>query len=125
LLTVARRTVAGGSIEITRRVVTRLGRSIAQLGRNVTVLRRESGLAAAHSCQLVGPGVFSVLGGLRSIFGCNFAVVDSLGAIVRGPSASRRASGAFGMLTLARGAITGSPVEITLRVVTRFGFSVT
>jgi hypothetical protein len=127
ILTVARRAIPCGSVEIARRVVTRFGLSVTQPGRDVTVLRSQPGLLAAHSCQLVGPGIFAVLGGLGAIFGCNFAIVDGLGAVVRSPSAPRGGLGTLvcRMLTLARRAIPCGSVEITRRVVTRSGFSVT
>ena len=126
-LTVARRAIPCGSVEITRRVVTRFGLSVTQPGRDVTVLRSQPGLLAAHSGQLVGPGIFAVLGGLGAIFGCNFAIVDGLGAVVRSPSPPRGGLGTLvcRMLTLARRAIPCGSVEITRRVVTRSGFSVT
>ena len=127
ILTVARRAVPCGSVEITRRVVTRFGLSVTQPGRDVTVLRSQPGLPAAYSCQLVGPGIFAVLGGLRAICGCNLAIVDGLGAVVRSPSAPRGGLGTFvcRILTFARRAIPCGSVEITRRVVTRFGLSVT
>jgi hypothetical protein len=126
-LTVARRAIACGSVEITRRVVARFGLSVTQPGRDVTVLRSQPGLPAAHSGQLVGPGILAVLGGLRAILGCNLAIVDGLGAVVRSPSAPRGGLGTFvcRMLTVARRAVPCGSVEITRRVVTRFGLSVT
>jgi hypothetical protein len=127
ILAVARRAVPCGSVEITRRVVTRLGLPVSQAGRDVTVLCSQPGLPAPHSCQLVGPGILAVLGGLCAVFGCNLAVVDGLGAIVRSFSLPRGGSGTFAcrLLTLARRAIPCGSVEITRRVVTRFGLAVT
>src|ERR1700687_4247981 len=43
----------------------------------------QPGAAAAHSCQLVGPGILTVPGGLRAIFRRNLAVQAALGAIIR------------------------------------------
>jgi len=127
MLTVARRAIRCRSVEITRRVVTRFGFSVTQLGRDVTFQRSQPGLPAPHSGRLVGPGIFAVLGGLCAIFRCKFAVVDGLGAVVRSLGAPRGSSGTFvsRMLTVARRAIPCRSVEITRRVVTRFGLSVT
>jgi hypothetical protein len=127
MLTVARRAIPCRSVEITRRVVTRFGFSVTQLGRDVTFQRSQPGLPALHSGRLVGPGIFAVLGGLCAIFRCKFAVVDGLGAVVRSLGAPRGSPGTFvsRMLTVARRAIPCRSVEITRRVVTRFGFSVT
>jgi hypothetical protein len=126
-LAVARRAIPRGSVEITRRVVTRLSLSVAQFGGDVTVLRSQPGLPAAHSRQLVGPGILTVLGRLCAIFGCNLAVVDGSFAVVRSPSMPRGSLGAFPrlMLTVARRAIPCGSVKITRRVVTRFGLPIT
>jgi len=83
VLTVARRAIPCGSLVITRRVVTRFGLSVTQLGRDVTVLRRQPGLPTARSGHLVCPGILTVLGGLCAIFRCNLPVVGGLGAVVR------------------------------------------
>jgi len=125
-LAVARSAVPRGSVEITRRVVTRFGLSVPQPGRHVTVLRSQPSLPAPHTCQLVGPGILAVFGGLYAIFGCNPAVVDGLGAVVRGPSAPRSGPGTFvcRILAVARRAVPCGSVEITRRVVTRLGLSV-
>ncbi|HEY4896610.1 MAG TPA: hypothetical protein VII01_11020, partial [Solirubrobacteraceae bacterium] len=106
-LIVARRAIPCGSVAITRCVVPCFGLSVTQPGRDVTVLGSQPGLPAAHPCQLVRPGIFAVLGGLCAIFGCNLAVVDGLGAVVRSLSTPRGSSGTFArrMLTLARRAI--------------------
>ena len=88
MLAVAGSSISRGSIKVTRRVVTCFGLSVAQPGGHVTVLRSKPCLAAAHARQLVGPGICAILGGLRSIFGRNPAVVDSLGAVVRGAGAA-------------------------------------
>jgi hypothetical protein len=100
----------------------------------------QSGAAAAYTRQLVGPGIFTVFGGLRAIFRCNLAVVAALCAIVGrnlavvdGSYAAVRSISALRgspdtcvlrALTIARGAIPGSAVAIPGRVVTRFGLSV-
>jgi hypothetical protein len=127
VLTVGCRAIPRGSVKIARGVITRFGLSVAQPGRDVTVLRSEAGLPAAHSCQLVGPGVFAILGGVGTIFGRYLAVIDGLGTVVRSLSATRGRSGAFDclLLALARRAVTCGPVEITRRVITRRGLSVT
>jgi len=101
----------------------------------------EPGAPAACSCQLVGPGIFTVPGCLGAIFRGNLAVVAALCtifrcnlAIVDGPYAAVRSLSAPGVgpgtficraLTVARRAIPCGSVEITRRVVTRFGLSVT
>jgi hypothetical protein len=101
----------------------------------------QPGAAAAYSCQLVGPGIFTVLGRLGAIFRCNLAVVAALCAIVRcdlavvdGSDAAVRGAGALRgssdacvlrTLAVARRAIPCSSVEITGSVVARFGLSVT
>jgi len=115
----------------------------------------QPGAPAACSSQLVGTGIFTVLGGLCAIFRCNLpvmaalcaifrcnpavvaalgaifrcnpAVVDGLYAAVRSISEPRGAPGTFvcRVLTVARRAIPCGSVVITCRVVTRFGLSVT
>ena len=126
-LTVPLRTIAGASVEITGRVVPGFGFAVTEPGRDVTVLRRQPGFAAANTGQLVGPGILEVLGGLGPIFGGHPAVVDGLGAIVRGPSPPRSGPGAFvgRMLTVARRAVPRCSVEIAGGVVPRFGLAVT
>jgi hypothetical protein len=127
MLTVAFRTVPCGSVEITRRVVTRFGLSVTQPGGDVTTVRSQSGLTTAHSCQLVGSGILAVLGGLRAIFGSNLAVIDGLHAVVRSPRSARRSLGALASLIqmVARRTIPCRSVKIACRVVTRFRLSVT
>ena len=122
MLTVGRRAVTGGSIEIARRVITRLGLSVPQPCRNVTVLRSQARLPAAHACQLVGPGILPVLRGLGAILGCDFAVVDSLGSVVRRLSVRGWRYGAFTFRSLA---LPRRAVEVARRVVARRGLSVT
>ena len=126
VLSIARRSIPGGSVEITSRVVARFCLSVTQPGCDVTVLRGQPGLTAAHSSQLVGPGIFAVLGGLCPIFGRHLAVVDGLGAVVRSLSVPRGTSVTFAvcMLTLACGAVPCGSVEITGRIVTCFGLSI-
>ena len=127
MLTVGRRAIPRGSIKIARSVIPRFGFSVAQPGRDVTVLRSQAGLPTAHSSQLVGPGIFAVLCGLGAIFGRNLAVVDGLGPVIRSLGVPRGRSGAFACLlfTLARRAIPCGSVEVTGRVITRFGLSIT
>jgi hypothetical protein len=107
ILAVARGAIPGGSVEIARGIVTRFRLSVAQPGGDVTVLCSQPGLAAPHSIQLVGPRILAVFGGVRSIFGCNLAVVDCLGAVVRSLVVRRGSSVAFARLasTVARRAI--------------------
>jgi hypothetical protein len=62
MLTVARRAIPCGSVEITRRVVTRFGLPITQLGLSVTHIRSQIAVAPfyvalARGCQ----GVFAVI----------------------------------------------------------------
>jgi len=98
----------------------------------------QSGPAAAYSSQLVGPGIFTVLGGLRAIFRSDLSVEAALGAVVRGnlavvdgSDATIRGLSALGggpgacilrALTIARRAI---PCGSAGRVVARFCLSVT
>jgi hypothetical protein len=126
VLTVGRRAIARGSVKITRRVITCFRLSVAQPGRDVTVLRSQAGLPTAHSCQLVGPGILAVLGGVGAIFGRDLAVVDSLGAVIRSLSAARGRSGTFArrLLTVTLRAIPGGSAEVTRRI-TRLGISIT
>ena len=116
-----------GPIEITRRVVTRFGLPVSQPGRDITVLSRHPGLATAHACQLVRPGIGAVLGSLGTVFGRNLAVVDGLGAVVRGPSASPGGLVTFvcRIFPVGRGAIAGGSVKIACRVITCLGLTVT
>ncbi len=127
MLTVGRRAIPRGSVKIARRVVTRFGFSVAQPGRDVTVLRSQAGLPTAHSSPLVASRIFAVLCGLGAIFRRNLAVVDGLGPVIRSLSVPRGRSGTFACLlfTLARRAIPCGSVEVTRRVVTRFGLSIT
>jgi len=127
MLPVGRRAISCGSVKIAGRVIARLGFSVAQPGRDVTVLRSKAGLPAAHSCQLVGPGIFAILGGLGAILGRNLAVIDSLGAVIRGLGATPWRSGTFACrpFTLTRRAIPCGSVEVSRRVITRFRLSVT
>ncbi len=127
MLTVGRRAIPCGSIKIARRVVTRFGFSVAQPGRDVTVLRSQAGLPTAHSSQLVGSGIFAVLCGLGAIFGRNLAVVDGLGPVIRSLGVPRGRSGTFAclLITPVRRAIPCGSVEVTRRVVTRLGLSIT
>jgi len=127
MLTVGRRAVTGGSIEIARRVITRLGLSVPQPGRNVAILRSQARLPPAYSCQLVGPGILAVLGGLGAVFGRHLAVVDSLGSVVRRLCVRRRTRGTFAvrLLTLTRRAVPRRSVEVTRGVVTGGGLAVT
>jgi hypothetical protein len=101
----------------------------------------QPGAPAACSCQLVGPGILTVLGRLCAIFRCNLAVVAALRAIfrcypavvyssfaaVRCLSAPRGGPGTFigRALTVGRRAISSGSVEITRRVITRLGRDVT
>jgi hypothetical protein len=126
-LAVARRAIPGGSVQITRRIVTRLGFSVAQPRGDVAILSGEPGLAAANSPQLVGPGIFAVLGGMCAILGGNPPIVDSLSAVVRSPSAPRGGPRPFvrRVLTVARRANPCGSVQVTGRIVTRLGFLVT
>jgi len=64
----------------------------------------QPGAPAAHSCQLVGPGIFTVLGGLRAIVRGNLAVAAGLRAVGGGVSARRSCPGTVScrILTVAR-----------------------
>gem|GEM_PF-1400003 len=100
----------------------------------------QSGAAAADPGQLVGPGVFTVLGCLRAILRrdlavkaalCpivrrNLAIVDGSHTAVRGIGALRSGPGArvLGAPAVAGRAIPGGSVEITGSVVTGFGLLV-
>ena len=125
VLTVGRRAIPGGSVEITRRVITCFRLSVAQPRRDVTVLRSQAGLPTAHSCQLVGPGILAVLGCFGAVFGRHLAVVDRLGPVIRSLSAARGRSGTFAcrLLTITRRAISRGSVEVT-RGITRLGLSI-
>jgi hypothetical protein len=120
VLTVTRRAITGSAIEVAGRIVTRFRLSVTQPGSDVAVLRCQSGLAPAHPHQLVGPGIKAVLGGVGAIFSGNPAVVDRLGAVVRGSSAPRGGLDAFvgRILAVARRAIPGGSVEVAGGVVT-------
>ena len=104
MLTVARRAASGGSVENISGVVMRVGLSVTQRGRDVTLLR-----------------------GLGAVVRGSLAIAAGLHALVRGLSAPRGGPGTFvcRVLTVARRAIPCGSVEITRRVVTRFGLSVT
>jgi hypothetical protein len=95
---------------------------------------------AADSCQLVGPGVFAILGGLRAVFRRNLTVVAALRSIIRRHLAvvdsshsavrsistlrGRASACVFRALTAARRAIPCRSIKIARRVVTRFGVTV-
>jgi hypothetical protein len=124
---IARRAIAGGAVKVTSGVITPFGLSVTQPGRDITVLSRQPRHAAARACQLVGPGIVTVLGGLGTIFGRHPAIVDRLGAVVSSPRAPRGGLVTFvgGVLTVGRRAIPGGSVKITGRVITCFRLSVT
>jgi hypothetical protein len=126
-LTAARRAISRGSVEITGCVVACFGLLVAQPGRDVPVPRCQPGLPTAHSRQLVGPGILSVLRGLCAILGCDFAVVTRPDAAVGSLSAARVGPGTFvsRALTIARRAVSCGSIAITGRVITRFGLPVT
>ena len=100
----------------------------------------QAGAAAADARQLVGPGIFTILGGLRAILGCNLAIVAALCPIIRchlavvdgshatvggiSPLRGRPDTRILRALTIGRRAISGGSVEIARRVVTRFGVTV-
>ena len=91
-LAVGGRPIPCASVEIAGSVIARLGRDITQLGGDVTVPRRQPGLAAAHCCQLVGPGVLAVPGRLGAVFSRHPAIVDGSFAAFRRPRTPRRGS---------------------------------
>jgi len=126
MLTVGRRAITCGSVKVARRVITRFGLSVPQPGRNVTVLRSQARLPTAYSCQLVGPGILAVLGGLGAILGCHPAVIDSLGSVIGslGVRGRRQRIFAVRLLTLARGAVSCRSVEVTRGVISRRGLSI-
>ncbi|HZQ50322.1 MAG TPA: hypothetical protein VFB69_08440 [Candidatus Dormibacteraeota bacterium] len=125
-MTVGRRPIPGGAVEIAGRVVARLGLPVAKPGRDIAILRRKAGLPAAHPAQLVGPGILAVLGGLRAVFGRNLAVIDGLSAVVGSIKSPRRRRAALARgSTLAFGAVTGRSVEVTRSVIARGGLSIT
>ena len=126
MLTVGRRAVPRGSVEIAGGVITRFGLSVTQPRRGVPVLGCQAGLPAPHSCQLVGPGILAVPGGLGAIFSRHLAVVDSLSPVVRslGPSRGRSGSLAFGLLAISRRAVASGSVEVARGVITRRGLAV-
>jgi hypothetical protein len=126
MLTVGRRAVTCGSIKVAGRVITRFGLSVTQPGRDVAILRGQARLPAAHAGQLVGPGIFAVLGGLGAILGRNLAVIYGLGAVIGslGVRGWRQRTFACRVLTLARGAVPCGAVEVTRCVISRRGLSV-
>jgi hypothetical protein len=126
MLTVRRRAIPSRSVEIAGGVITSFGLSVTQPRRDVTVLRGQAGLPAPDSCQLVGPGILAVLGGLGAIFGRHPAVVDSLGPVVRslGPARGRSGTLAVRLLTISRRPVACGPVEVARRVITRRGLPV-
>jgi hypothetical protein len=125
-LTVARRAIPRTSVAITGSVVSRLGLLVTQPRRDVAVPRGEPGLPTAHGRQLVGPGILAVFRRLGAIVCGNLAVVDGSFAAVRGISAARIGPGAFVRRApaIGRRTIRCGSVELTSRVVTRFGVSV-
>ena len=127
MLAVRRRAIPCGSVKVAGRVVTRFGLSVTQPGRDITVLRSQAGFPTTHSCQLVDPGVFAILGGLSAIFGRNPPVINRLGAVIRSLSVPRGSSRTFAyrLLTLTRRQVPRGSVEITRCVITRFRLSVT
>jgi hypothetical protein len=126
MLTIGRRAIPRGSIQIARSVIACFRLSVTQTGRDVTILRSQARLPTAHSCQLVGPGILAVLGGLGAVFGRNLAVLESLGAVIRRLSAPRGSSGTFACrpLTITRRPVPCGPVDITRCVITRCSLSV-
>src|ERR1700694_2441418 len=88
----------------------------------------QSRAAATYSCELIGPGVFTVLGCLRAIFRRNLAVeaalcaivcgdlavIDGTDAAVRGIGALRSGPGTrvLGALPIARRAIARASGEV-------------
>ena len=127
MLAVGRGSVTRGSIEIARRVITGLGLSVTQPGRDVPILRGQASLPTAHPGQLVCPGILAVPGGLGAIFGRHLAVLDSLGPVIRSLSVPRWRTGAFalGLLILTCRAVPCRPVEVARRVIARRGLSIT
>jgi hypothetical protein len=127
MLAVGRGSVTRGSIEIARRVITGLGLSVTQPGRDVPILRGQASLPTAHPGQLVCPGVLAVPGGLGAVFGRHLAVIYGLGAIIGSLGVPRWRTGTFalGLLTLTCRAVSCRPVEIARRVIARRGLSVT
>jgi hypothetical protein len=111
---VGRGAIACGSIEIACRVITRFGLTVAQSGGDVSVRRSLARLPAAHSCQLVGPGIFTVLGGLGPIFRRNLAVIDRLGAVVRSLGAPGWRPGAFAFRLVTLCVIARCSLSVTL-----------
>jgi hypothetical protein len=61
----------------------------------------QPGTSAAHSGELVIPGVFTVLGGLQAIVGRNLAIATRLGAVGGGVSSRLGSPGAVGCRVLA------------------------
>jgi hypothetical protein len=126
MLTVGRRAVTRGSVKIPCCVITRFGLSVTEPGRDVTVLRSQAGLPAAHPGQLVGPGIFAVLGGLGTVFGRNLAVVNSLCAVICSLGVRRWGSRSFacGLLTLVRCAVSRGVIARSCLSVALLGLSV-
>jgi hypothetical protein len=126
-LTIARRAIPCGAVEITRRVVSRFGVPVAQPGRDVAITRCQTRLPTAHGRLLIGPRIFAVLRRVGAIFGCDFAVVDRSNAAVGSFGTPRVSPSTFvsRALSVARRTVPRSPIAITGRIVTRFGFSIT
>ena len=101
MLTVGGGPIASGPVEIACRVITRFGLSVAQPGRDVTALRRQTGLTTAHSCQLVGPGVVAVRFGL-SVALLGLPVADVRSKIAVAPFDVTLARLCLGVLTFIR-----------------------
>jgi hypothetical protein len=127
MLAVGRRAVAGGSVEVAGSVVTRFRLAVTQPGRDITILCGETRLSAAHSSQLIRPGILAVLGGLGAIFGRNLAVIDRLGSVIRSLGGGRWRWRAIAgrLLILARRAVSCGPVEVTRCVVARSRLAIT
>jgi hypothetical protein len=126
-LSVVCRAIACCSVQTTDRVVARFGFAVAKAGGDVTIPRREPGLPTAQHGPLVCPRILAILRCLRSIFGCDPAVIHGSFATVGGLSAPRVGPGSFvgRPIAVAGGAIPCGPVAITCCVVTRFGLSIT
>ena len=126
ILAVACRAISSGSVKIARRVVTCFGLPVTEPSSDVTVLRSQPSLSAAHPRQFVGPGILAVFGRLCTIFGRNLAVVGGLFPVIRRTCMSGGTPVTFARLMLAvtDRAIPRVPVKITRSVVTRFGLPV-
>jgi hypothetical protein len=125
-LAIARRAIARGSVAISRRVVTRLGFLVTELGGIIALPRCQSSLATARCRQLVGPGVLAVLGRLRTIVRCDPAIVDGPDPTVRCLGAPRCGSSPFICCSTAIGCrpIARRTVEIARGIVTTLRFPV-